>query len=91
MTQTPLRPWKGRGWDWEADHAGTRWAVRELCSPAELLEETQAQRHCVVTYAGDCAAGHGAIFSVTENGAAIVSPVTVTGTGCPLVFSTSTA
>lgn len=66
--QIDVPPWNRRGWDWAADHAGTRWSVRELCSSAELLQETQAQRHCVVTYASGCAAGRCAIFSITEAG-----------------------
>lgn len=40
------------------------WRALPLASTAELAEEGAAMRHCVATYAWDCAEGRSAIFSI---------------------------
>ncbi len=64
--------WRGSAlhdWSWqlpekEAGKAGEVYVITQLCSSAELVEETRAMHHCVWTYAGKCAAGHASIWSM---------------------------
>ena len=56
-------------WTWQPSEKGARanresYAVKQLCTAVELVEETRAMRHCVSTYARYCIAGHASIWSL---------------------------
>ena len=42
----------------------TSWQIRELSSQADLVAEGKALRHCVASYAGECAAGRCSIWTL---------------------------
>lgn len=74
-TDVQPRRWKAHGWDWrysthtdEGAGEATAWAVTELTTSRELLEEGAVQRHCVGIYADHCVAGDCAIFQLTRDG-----------------------
>lgn len=56
-------------WHWrppprEGLPKGADYAVRQLCTADELVEETRAMRHCVSSYARWCIAGNASIWSL---------------------------
>ncbi len=60
--------WSGRGWDFRVPVDEVSWSITELLDSEALFEEGNAMRHCVVGYAGRCAGGLCAIFSVRRDG-----------------------
>jgi hypothetical protein len=60
--------WRRRGWDWQVEHEGAAWTIRELCSSAALREESQAMAHCVHGYDLACSRGGSAIFGLCRDG-----------------------
>jgi PcfJ-like protein len=48
------------------DDGGRRYEVVELLTAEELMEEGQAMRHCVSSYAGDCESGRTSIWSLRK-------------------------
>lgn len=58
-------------WAWkpasrEAKARREEYVVRQLCTGAELVDETRAMHHCVWTYAGKCIAGQASIWSLVR-------------------------
>lgn len=49
------------------DKYGTKWKITELNNSKELLEESIAMNHCVVTYKSSCSVGSCRIFSLTKS------------------------
>jgi len=66
--------WQHHGWDRviAAGAAGT-WSFVELTSSDELSLEGRAMHHCVSSYAGSCAAGGSAIFSMQRDGRRVLT------------------
>ena len=63
--------WKEHHLHWsyktQANGVDVVWRIEELTDGKSLQEEGEAMRHCVVTRASDCHAGHNAIFSLTRD------------------------
>ena len=66
----PLLTWKSSGIgefrhiELEAPDGLRCWTIRELTSSEELRREGEAMRHCVASYAGDCARRETSIWSM---------------------------
>jgi PcfJ-like protein len=68
--KSPLLTWKTSGIgefryvEREASDGLRCWTIRELTSSEELRREGEAMRHCVASYAGDCARRETSIWSM---------------------------
>jgi len=66
--------WQSHNLTMEYDDAeGVKWSMIELTSGDMLLEEGEAQHHCVATYAPRCAFGNCAIFSLRLGGLRVLT------------------
>lgn len=66
--------WEGHYWDWTfTDGKDNTWDFVELTNGKQLYEEGRIMRHCVGTYAGRCASGTSAIFSLKKNGNRVIT------------------
>ncbi|MCB1211988.1 MAG: PcfJ domain-containing protein [Verrucomicrobiales bacterium] len=66
--------WHSHGWDWQStEENDTVWSAHELLSRHDLAEEGSAMHHCVAMYAGRCAQGQCAIFSIRRNGSRVLT------------------
>lgn len=63
-TYTIYRSWCAKYPAWEVDVGPATVVAVELCDSNQLASEGLRQRHCVVTYAHDCAAGRCRIVSL---------------------------
>ena len=59
-----LADWSWKPGDKEARKLRGEYAVVQLRTAVELVEETRAMRHCVSTYASKCVAGQASIWSL---------------------------
>ncbi|PRX54960.1 PcfJ domain-containing protein [Flagellimonas meridianipacifica] len=66
--------WESHDWDWTfMDGRDNTWDFVELINGKQLYEEGQSMHHCVATYAGRCASGTSAIFSLKKNGNRVIT------------------
>ena len=62
----PLDDWSWRPVSKEAKARREEYAVRQLVTATQLVEETRAMHHCVSSYAQKCIAGNASIWSLVR-------------------------